>query len=237
MNAEFVPLRGENCPSRVRLEAHSVGEEPALESHVAQCPHCGPYVVSLREKTDAYVRGRPPELFLQQLDRRVEPPVERRWWPALLGAALSAALVTLLVWPEPVPDARLKGDSFRVFFKRGDAEPIPLRMDQPVRAADQLRFSFSAPAAGRLAIFELDGTEAVELLTSLEVKAETAVLPGAFALDAAPGPEWFVAVFSTKPLDLEAIAAQLKGQARQPRLTVECEPCTVDAFRVVKELP
>ena len=110
-------------------------------------------------------------------------------------------------------------------------------MDQSVRPGDQLRFSFNAPTAGSLAIFELDGTEAVALRGSLEVKAGPAVLPGAIELDAAPGPEWFVAVFSTKALDVVALSAQLRGQSRNPRLTLECGPCRIEAVRVVKELP
>ena len=135
----------------------------------------------------------------------------------------------------PVVDSRLKGDAFQVFWKRGDSEPAPVRMDQSVRPGDQLRFSFQAPVAGWLAVFELDGTEAVEVRAAVRVSAGTTVLPGAIALDDAAGPEWFVAVFSPTPLEVEALAAQLRGQARQPRLTLECGPCRVETVRVLKE--
>ncbi len=232
-----VPMRGEDCPPRVRLEAHSAGEEPALAAHVTSCPHCGPYVSSLRSNSEAYVRARPPEMFLQQLDRRPPPAKARFWWPALLGAALSVGVVTLLLWPDPAPDSKIKGDSFQIFLKRGEADPTPVRMDQSVRPGDRLRFAYDAPVAGWLAVFELDGTEEVELRTSRELSAGTTILSGAAELDAAPGPEWFVAVFSAKPLDLEALSAQLKGQSRQPRLTLECGSCRIEAVRVVKEVP
>ncbi|MDP2269920.1 MAG: hypothetical protein Q8N23_18050 [Archangium sp.] len=245
MNPELIPIRGDGCPSRVRLEAHSAGEEPTLGAHVGLCAHCGPYVASLRANTGAYVKAHPPELFLGQLSRRNQATEEagrlvggaRRWWAGVLAVGVAAAVVAVVLVREPVPDSRLKGDAFQVFLKRGAAEPTPVRMDQSVEPGDQLRFSYRAPVAGWLAVFELDGTERVEVRASAEVSAGAAVLPGAIALDDSAGPEWFVAVFATTPLDVEGLAAQLRGQARTPRLKLQCGQCKVEAVRVVKGAP
>jgi hypothetical protein len=229
------PIRGADCPPRVSLEAFSAGEEPQLGLHVEGCPHCGPFVAALRVDAAAFVRARPADLFLRQLDRRPSRP-SPRWWFALVAVAASAG-VALWVRPTTPEEPRFKGDAFHVFLKRGEAEPVPVKMDQAVRPGDQLRFSYQASIGGWLAVFELDGTEQVEVRSATEVSPGARMLPGAIALDASAGPEWFVSVFSATPLDVEALRAQLRGQARHARVTLQCGQCQVEAVRVVKGLP
>lgn len=229
------PVRGATCPPRVSLEAFSAGEELQLGPHVEGCPHCGPFVTALRGDAAAFVRARPADLFLRQLDRRPPRP-SPRWWFALVAVAVSAGVV-LVVRPTAPEEPRLKGDAFRVFLKRGEAEPVPVKMDQAVRPGDQLRFSYQAGVAGWLAVFELDGTEQVELRSATEVSPGARMLSGAIELDASAGPEWFVSVFSATPLDVEALRAQLRGQARHARVTLQCGRCQVEAVRVVKGVP
>lgn len=229
------PIRGADCPPKVSLEAFSVGEELQLAPHVEGCPHCGPFVEAARVNSAAFVRMRPADLFLRQVDQRAALP-RRPWWPVFLGAALSA-LVAVIVLRPPPEEPKLKGDAFHLFLKRGEAEAVAVKMDQSVRPGDQLRFSYQATLDGFLVVLELDGTEQVEVRSSGEVSVGARVLPGAIALDGSAGPEWFVSVFSPTPLDVEGLRGQLRGQARHPRITLQCGKCQVEAVRVVKELP
>lgn len=235
-SSQTPPVRGADCPPKVSLEAFSAGEELQLAPHVEGCPHCGPFVAALRVDAAAFARARPAELFLRQVDRRPARPAPR-WWLALVAVAVSAGVAVLVLRPTIPEEPRLKGDAFHVFLKRGEAEAMPVKMDQSVRPGDQLRFSYQASVDGWLAVFELDGTEQVEVRSAAEVSPGAHVLPGAIALDASAGPEWFVSVFSPTPLDVEGLRAQLRGQARHARVTLQCGKCQVEAVRVLKELP
>lgn len=239
-----VPARQPGCPAAADLEAHAAGDLPQLAAHVAGCASCGPYVAALREESAAFVRARPPELFLAKLERRARAPAPRPWWrffAVLVPAAVAAALVIVLVRPPP-DDVTLKGDPFRVFVKRGDAEPVALGADAAVRPGDALRFAYDAPADGHLAVFDLDGTEAVTVFFPFKgaapapVKKAQGLVPGSVVLDAQPGPEWLVAVWAPSSFDVPALAAQLKGQATRDRISLSCTGCVVSSLRLSKQL-
>lgn len=236
-----LPVRDKGCPAAAQLEAFSAGDLVALAPHVEGCAECGRYVRALTANAEAFQKARPPELFLRQVAQRPARQAPFRWWPALLPAALAVGLGMLFIpklfaTPEAV---RFKGGAFRAFVKRGHTEPAPVRMDQTLAAGDELRFAFQANRDGYLAVFELDGTERVELRFppapgASRITAGTTLLPGAIALDASVGPEWFVSVFSTEPLDVETLSEQLKGQSRHPRINLDCERCDIETLRIAK---
>lgn len=237
------PHRGPSCPPAAELEALAAGEPLPLSAHVDTCPECGPYVAALEQEADAFLRARPPELFLKQVARRAETQATRPWWwrfTALVPLAAALALF-FVVRPGGEGDGvTLKGGPFKVFLKRGDAEPAPLPADARVKSGDALRFSFDAPSAGYLAVLELDGRENVTVFWPFGGTAAAAVtpgqgvLPGSVVLDASPGPTWLVAVWSSKPFDTAPLAAQLRGQATRPSVTLDCSGCVVTTQRLLK---
>jgi hypothetical protein len=238
------PVRGPQCPPAVELEAFAAGEPRPFAAHVESCDDCGPYVAALKAEAEAFARARPPELFQKQLERRALSSPARPWWTRwwVVLTPVAAALALFLV-PTGVPGpgddgVTLKGSALRVFVKRGDAEPTPLAADARVAAGDALRFSYDAPQDGYLAIFDLDGTEAVTVFWPFDGTAASAVkrgaglLPGSVVLDASPGPEWLVAVWSRAPFDVAPLAAQLRGQATRPAITLDCGDCVVASQRL-----
>lgn len=253
--APLLSNRRPGCPAAADLDAHAAGDLPALGDHVAACPHCGPYVASLREELGAFLRARPSDRFLSQLARRqASQEVETRRrspWPRLFGfltpVVAAAALVLVLLRPgAPTPgggEVTLKGERLRVFARRGADEPRPLGPDAAVRAGDALRFAYDAPADGYLAILDLDGTDAVTVFypyqgsAAAPVKKGAGLLPGTVVLDDKPGPEWIVAVSAPTAFDLAQVSAQLRGQATRDRLTVTCEGCEVSSLRLLKSPP
>lgn len=241
------PLRASGCPASAELEAHAAGDEPRLAEHVTGCATCGPYVLALQEASAAFLRQRPPELFLKKLARRAEAPPPRPWWRwlAVLGPVGAAVVLSFVLrtGPEQPDGVTLKGEPLRVFLKRGEAEPRALKADEVVRAGDSLRFSFDAPADGYLAVLELDGTEGVTVFFPFRggapapVKQSQGLVPGAVVLDDKPGPEWLVGVWAPAPFDTAALATQLRGQATRDRLSVSCPGCVVSTLRLSKPRP
>jgi hypothetical protein len=237
--------RRPTCPAAFELEAFFAGEPSALAPHVASCASCRADVDALKAGSDAFTRARPPELFLRQLERRAAEPRRRSLlaaWLAPLAACAGAAV--LLVTALREQKVTLKGHAFHVLVKRGDAAPAPVQTDARLAAGDALRFRFEAPREGHLAILDLDGTERVTMFyptagaRAAPVRpGDDPLLPGSIVLDAAPGPEWLVAVFSSEPLDIAALAAELVGQSRRPRLEVSCPRCQVETLRIQKGAP
>lgn len=235
------PPRGPSCPPTVTLEAFAAGEPQPIEAHVAGCATCAAYVQALRVEAAAFSRARPPELFLRQLERRAAAPPWWRRWLVLAPVAAAALAVLLVVRTRPEDDGvTLKGAPLHVFIKRGDVEPRPLAADARVQPGDALRFSYDAPSPGFLAVFDLDGREAVTVFWPYGASAAGAVergqglLPGSVVLDASPGPEWLVAVWSPTPFDTASLAAQLKGQSTRPSVSLDCKGCVVTTQRLLK---
>lgn len=236
------PTRAPGCPPTVELEAFAAGASPELEAHVAGCAHCSPYVAALRTEAEAWQRAHPPELFLKKLERRAAVKPATPWW-RWLGLLLPVAAAAVLVFSFRATDddgVTLKGDAFKVFLKRGDAESVPLNPDAAVQAKDALRFGYDAPADGYLVVFDLDGADQVTTFypygatTAGAVKKAQGLLAGSVVLDAQQGPEWLVAVWSKKPFDTAPLAAQLRGQATRPTVTLSCDGCVVSTLRLNK---
>lgn len=229
------PTRGENCPPTRTLEAFAVGDSIEVGEHVGTCAACTAYVEAVRTETSAYHRQRPPELFLAQLDRRAASPERRlRVWPYLVAAvgAVAAAAIVVNFTPKADP-VTLKGADLHV-HRRTNSGSEALGSGAQVRPGDLLRLSVDAPESGFLFIAQLDGTETTAVRFDGPVAGGPLTLPDAIELDAARGPEWFVAVFSTTRLDGAALARQLSGQSQRPRLELSCGACSVSAVRLEK---
>ncbi|ATB40112.1 hypothetical protein CYFUS_005560 [Cystobacter fuscus] len=240
--------RGPECPPAVVLEALSAGEPvpAASRSHVEGCPSCGGQLAALTAGRDAFLRARPPERFLRQLERRAAArPAPGSWRrPWLVLAACVPMLVGVLLVPRLLPreeGPRYKGNEFRVVAARAGGTPTLLGPDSPVRAGDALRFAYEAPEAGHLLVLELDGRGLASVFhpfgggASVPVAAlQRDFLPGSVVLDDAPGPEWLFAVFSPRPLEAAPLLAQLRAQAGRVEPALSCPDCRVSALRLQK---
>lgn len=229
------PARPDGCPAIALLEGFVAGEESQLAPHLETCARCAQYVALLRGEAQAFLKARPPELFLRQLERREAsaPTPRRRALMFAFAGLLTAAVSVFVVLRPSVPETnRLKGSALTVFLKRGSAPIVPLSMDQTLHAGDELRFAYRTTTRGVLTIFELDATESASVVfpaTTLEVGDH--VLPGAIALDGVAGPEWFVSVFSAEAYDVADVKRQLQGQANRAQLSVTCGSCVVESVR------
>ncbi|MGC4001574.1 MAG: hypothetical protein QM767_30585 [Anaeromyxobacter sp.] len=61
--------RAPGCPPAAALEALSAGEPaPEVAAHLGSCSACAAHVAALRAEAEAFLRARPPDRFLRQLD-------------------------------------------------------------------------------------------------------------------------------------------------------------------------
>lgn len=247
--------RGPGCPPAAILEALSAGEVVAADAsaHAAACPDCAAQVAALREASRAFLKARPPERFLRQLERREaaatgERPRWRRLVPALalaLPLALAVTLAPRLLGPPPPADGGVAfkgGGAFRLAVARaGGGPPELVGGDAVVRAGDALRFAYQAPRAGWLLVLELDGRGHAAVLHPFGAAQGAPIaaggrdfLGGSVVLDDAPGPEHLFAVFSPRPVEAGPLLAALRAQAGRAEPAVGCDGCTVTALRLRK---
>lgn len=248
MNSPIPPSpRGPECPPAAVIEALSAGESApeATRAHVEGCPECSGQLAALTAGRDAFLRARPPERFLNQLDRRAAaapPSPWRRLLPVL--AACVPVLALLVLVPRLLPHesgVTFKGGQFRVVSAREGGEPQPLDNDSTVRAGDALRFAYEATEPGHLLVLELDGRGVASVFHPFGGTASAPLpalqrdfLPGSVVLDDSPGPEWIVAVFSPRPLEAAPLLAQLKEQAGREKPAPTCADCRVTVLRLQK---
>jgi len=240
-------LRGPQCPPAAVLEALSAGEPvpDTTRQHTQACAACAGQLQALAQEQQAFLQARPPERFLRQVERRAAAPHRSRLSRLLpvLGGVLVPALALLVVFNRP-DDAGFRekgGGTFRVAVSRAGGAPELLAADAAVRAGDALRFSYEAEAAGHLLVLELDGRGQASVFHPFDGTASAPLaanqrdfLPGSVVLDAAPGPETLVAVFSPRPLAAAPLLAQLRAQAGRPEPTLTCDGCRVSTLRLQK---
>jgi hypothetical protein len=249
MNTPIPPSpRGPACPPAAVLEALSAGEPTpdATRAHVEGCPQCGGQLAALTSGRDAFLRARPPELFLRQLDRRAAaapPSPWRRLLPVL--AACVPVLTVLVLMPRSNSQddgVTFKGGELRVVSAREGGAPELLVQDSTVRAGDALRFAYESREPGHLLVLELDGRGMASVFHPFGGSASAPLpalqrdfLPGSVVLDDSPGPEFIVAVFSPRPLEAAPLLAQLKEQAGRPQPAPTCADCRVSVLRLQKK--
>ncbi|MCP3141831.1 DUF4384 domain-containing protein [Pyxidicoccus xibeiensis] len=251
MTAPLPPSpRGPDCPPAAVLEALSAGEPTpdATRAHVKACATCGAQLDALTAGRDAFLRARPPERFLRQLETREAaaaraPSPWRRLFP-VLAAVVPLLVLVLVLGPRLLPDdpgVTWKGEAFRVVAARAGAEPVPLAQDGVVKAGDRLRFAYESPEAGHLLVLELDGRGNASVFHPFDgassaplAAAQRDFLPGSVELDDAPGAEWLFAVFSPRPLQAAPLLAQLREQSGRAAPTLACDGCRVSSLRLRK---
>ncbi len=187
--------------------------------------------------------------------RPVRARAEVLWWRGLVPALIGVATAVVVFLSLPPPEAPTTGPGNRVKSGEGlhgfvlvEGHTQPLSDGEALGAGDRLQLQVTT-THGRLALLGVDGTGTVSRyfpvageLSAPWTPGVARPLPDSLVLDAAPGPEVFVAFLSDEPLALDALQQALHDVVDQggPRalLTADLEALAsapqVDVFHVEK---
>lgn len=227
--------RPEGCLSSWTLQRYAMDELGGSERddvaiHVASCPHCREEIQGLDRGREAFLEDRPfAEVEAELAERAMFVPddpevrVIRPLWPRLrvavaaLAAGAAALVLTLLMLPSP-PDAdpnRVKGITDLSAGLLRDGEVSQIEEGTVLRPGDEIQFRVDMGEHDHLVVVGLDGTGTVSVYQPRDGGSSLPVEPGAgrtidgaFRLDAAPGPEVYVAFFTDEPIE-SRLAAQV----------------------------
>ncbi|MCK6502533.1 DUF4384 domain-containing protein [Myxococcota bacterium] len=202
-------------PSRLDLERQLLGEaDLGLADHLALHRHA-------RELEAARADLPPLDLDRIRPPPSAARPPRRSWRPALLLIPLlAAALALVAVLPEPGAN-RAKGRvDLDLYVQRG-GQAVQVEEGEVLAQGDRVRFAVQADGHEEVVVLSVDGRGRVSLLYPERVEQppvpvdpdQRGLLVDAVALDDAPGPELFVAVFGPAST-AEAVAMVRAAQAR-----------------------
>ncbi len=230
MTLPELPPRTSACPPAIDLERLSAGEPvPTLDAHVKACPHCSGYLAQLTQTAEAFVKARPPQRFLAQLEKRERPASSTARWVAVASAVAAVVLAIVTVRGPGSSGVSFKGSLVSITVKRGDAVST-LKDGETLREGDALRFSVKVDRPGHALVLERDGRGKVTVVapfnakTPQRVAAGSTVLDDSAVLDATVGQETFVTVFAEAPFEVEPLVRQLESNQ-----AVSCAGCSVEA--------
>ncbi len=131
----------------------------------------------------------------------------RRWWQAWALVPILALGLALLTLVPDNPGTRIKspGPELSYFLNRGDLV-MPAPLDAVLRAGDRIQFRYTGRGHETMVLIGVDGAGAVDLYYPSDpslppvavTPTGTSLLDGSLELDATPGTETFVALFSPR---------------------------------------
>lgn len=243
-----------NChPPRHLLETlavdHDASDAPEARRHVAGCSDCRSRLDDIARARAAYLAAYPALDFARQVAARGErarraagavtadrPAVGwgRRLWLAGAGGLLLAlgAVVLFAIPSSRAPGApdeiRLKGGvTWSVFANRG-TRTWPVTEGDTLKPGDRLAFAYSVPQDRYLVLLGIDDAGTIAQYgpngSPVRLTRGQGRVPFAIELDARPGDEQLVALFSQTPLDVAApkqalAAAAITARAQNRRVT------------------
>jgi len=244
------------CLSDLRLDQARVGELAQealaeLDAHLRSCARCRERQRSLDE---AHAQVEVPPLHLPAPKALGEALGEatpgRRWWRA--GAAglavAAAALLVVFVRPTgpdelsvdasagPGPTTRTKGGPTLHFHVRRDGRVFEGGPGELIRPGDALRFAYSWPEGGSIAVLSRDGAGTVSAYfppgdhTFPAAGGQEIDLPGAILLDDVVGDEILFGIFCAEPRSIATLERAIDARPDDP----EVAGCQIDRVRVDK---
>jgi hypothetical protein len=218
------PITGH--PSSFALDALALGglgenEAAQLKAHLEGCTECMARWQEDRELDERFRAHVRPRFVAAQ-----EAPRGRVLrWSLFVGPALAACLLVIAKLPpkttDPEPPAvRAKGEALQLFGRRA-GRVFAVRAKDPLKPGDEVRFVVQPAGQPYVLIASIDGAGKANVYypfggsTSAQVAAAPQVeLPGSIVLDATPGPERVVALFSRRPLAVKDVTAALEVLGR-----------------------
>ena len=205
---------------------------PGTEAHVAECAICAQRVEAAAAvelpPLDALPPLRPPVVPAMPASVTEPPPVEaanRPWMWALLGAAVSAALVLLVVRLAPSTEStdtyRVKGNglALQIFRDAGETSER-LRDGDRIAPGDRLGFRLRNGSAGHLLVFGIDAANESYVCypqseggasTPIDASPRPTQLPEAIRMDDSPGTERLIALLCEAPFALEDVEDDVRN--------------------------
>ena len=231
-------------PSDLQLDLLMAGELEELAAasarkHLTSCPTCTGRWTALEADRDRYRTALPLRPRPTGDPARARPAKRRHRWRIPVAAAAAAALL-LIAWPrktidQDAPpatsgDVRTKGGPSLGFYRSRDGRVTQGASGDLMAPADEVRFAVTADRASYLVIAGVDASGRVAIYfpegaagRAAPIEAGTdQLLPGAIALDEAPGPERIIAFFCRAPVEVASARAAAADPA--PHL----EGCQVD---------
>jgi hypothetical protein len=189
-------------PSYLALDRLSLGEPSAeVQAHVDGCEACRSHVEALAAPAPAsgFVQIQRRALREQRLQKRL-------WWGAIPVAAAACGLLFLTMRPQPaLPEAPVyvgaKGFlSVWIYVKHGSSTALWDGKKQ-LFVGDRLRLKVDPGRFRRVEAYSVKDPQAPALLYTGQVApGQSATLPDAWEVDAEPGDERLVVVFSNEPV-------------------------------------
>jgi hypothetical protein len=205
----------------------------ALEAHLAQCGACSARRQALLDQRSAFLQNAPNWQAYEQRGRRT--PRRSASWLLRSGLtmALAASVWLGLVHTRPALDSapaagvRRKGGPQLGFYVKRGARVWRGRDQQPIRAGDVLRFTYSTPQPAYFALFGRDGQAVTTLYPvqaqALRVNAGSEVpLDFGLTLDAEPSAPAIHALFCREPFATEPERRQLTHSSAPPAAADGC---------------
>jgi len=207
-------------PSYLALDRAALGEvSEQLRAHLSSCTYCSEYVATLSEA--------PPASGELELRRRIEltrRAALRKWWGVVPVVAAACGLLFLgqrafTMRPHEHGYVGAKGfSSVWIYVKHGNGTEL-WDGKRALFVGDKLRLKVDPGQFRRVEVYSVPSPDAPERLFEGEVRpGESFTLPDAWELDAAPGAEHLVVVFSNEPVT-PVWADWLEGKV-QPGISV-----------------
>jgi hypothetical protein len=193
------------------MDAARVAE---VERVLGESPEDAHRLADLKAEGEAFLIKHPAGAFAAKL----EPEALPFWRKAVVWASLAGVLATVVVLtvmrPKPVePENTIKGGVVLALHRRLPQGSALVGPQDVLHPGDALRFEVHGPGPGFVAVYGRDANGPVLYAprgtTAARVEVGTALLDDAVALDAAPGPESFTAVWAPAPFELEAVRSAL----------------------------
>lgn len=210
-------------PSYLELDRHSVGllADAATAAHLTECARCQAYLAGFQPVADVprwvaqAAQNEPPKCAASSVSG---PRVRRHWTWTAGGMAVAAAVCLALLWPrarEPAYDGVKGAPGIAVYVQRHGV--AALWDGTPLAAGDRIRLEVMPEEFDHVSVFSLPASEQtpLPLYTGRVPRGRPSILPKAWELDAAPGPENIAVMLSRSEISPEAARSLLR--ARDPR--------------------
>ena len=154
------------------------------------------------------LRKRAARLEDEEEAYRAPEAASKPWWRIAWLVPTMAAAFALLLYVQPDPTVRAKGDVDLEFMVLDDGNIRPGVEGETLQSGDQIQFTYRAPGLDSLVLLSIDGEGSLTVFHPSQGEEPVAIIPGdkhvldgSIILDDAPGPEVYVAVFGVGSVD------------------------------------